>query len=122
MASKEPPEISKAIESEAWKATDPAGLKVAGMVERSQPARAAVDRGRGARRGLLARQARVSSCPLHYPWIVDAQWVMFRGQLGNILENIFDENIFALLRSGRDLRCIFHHEAAKGAKDFWFYF
>jgi len=46
VASKEPPEISKAIEPEAWKATDPAGLKVAGIVERSQPARAAVDRGR----------------------------------------------------------------------------
>jgi hypothetical protein len=43
---------------------------------------------------------------------------MFRGQLGNILENIFDENICALVRSGLDLRWIFHHEAAKGAKDF----
>jgi hypothetical protein len=76
----------------------------------------------GARRGLLAWQARLASFPLHYPWIVDAQRVLFRGQLVNILENIFDENICALVRSGRDLRCIFHHEAAKGAKDFWFYF
>ena len=100
MASKEPPEISKAIEPEAWKPTDPAGLKVAGLVERSQPARAAVDRGRGARRGLLAWQARLASCPLHHPWIVDAQRVLFRGQLGNILKNFFDENICALVRSG----------------------
>jgi len=71
---------------------------------------------------LLAWQARLASFPLHFPWIVDAQRVLFRGQLGNILENIFDENIYALVRSGRDLRCIFHHEDAKSAKDFVFTF
>jgi len=40
----------------------------------------------GARRGLLAWQARLASFPLHYSWIVDAQVALFREQLGKILE------------------------------------
>ena len=43
----------------------------------------------GARRGLLAWQARLASFPLHYPWIVDAQRAMLRGQLANILKNVW---------------------------------
>ena len=40
----------------------------------------------GARRGLLAWQARLASFPLHFPWIVDAQVAMFREHLAKFLE------------------------------------
>jgi hypothetical protein len=68
-------------------ATDPAGLKVAGIVEQSQPARATVDRGRWreAINGGLYHW-RLASFPIHYFWIVDAQVALFREQLAEILE------------------------------------
>ena len=105
--------------SGATVATDPAGLSDTGTVERSQPARAAVDWGRWreASNGGLYHW-RLASFPIHYPWIVDAQTAMFREQLANHLEKFSRENMGALVRRPWDLRGIDHHEGALGTEDF----
>jgi len=61
----------------------------------------------GARRGLLAWQARLASFPLHFPWIVDAQRALFREQLAKIFGKILLEKLRVLVRMCWDLSGFF---------------